>query len=148
MGSGITCTLSDTFCTDVEHGQTFWDTLLNEVCNFNKYEIIYEGPENKTFGNTSDNSETLYLLTTEGITFVLAEKTRKPVCSYVLIQIEHPKLLIFETRPGNSFLENKHLEVQNMDIFTYVNSKFIYVERHIRTEVNRLSRCSYSAMHT
>ena len=25
-----------------------------------------------------------------------------------------------------------------MDIFTYVNSKFIYVERHIHTEVNRL----------
>ena len=25
-----------------------------------------------------------------------------------------------------------------MDIFTYVNSKFIYVERYIRTEVNRL----------
>ena len=25
-----------------------------------------------------------------------------------------------------------------MDIFTYINSKFIYVERHIRTEVNRL----------
>ena len=62
----------------------------------------------------------------------------------VLIQTEHPKLLIFETRPGNSFLENKHLEVQNMDIFTYVNSKFIYVERHIRTEVNRL----YHDVHT
>ena len=54
------------------------------------------------------------------------------------MQTEHPKLLIFETRPGNSFLENKHLEVQNMDIFTYVNSKFIYVERHIRTEINSL----------
>ena len=48
------------------------------------------------------------------MTFVLAEKIRKPVCSYVLIRIQHPKLLIFETRPGNSFLENKHLELQNM----------------------------------
>ena len=68
----------------------------------------------------------------------MTEKTRKPVCSYVLIQTEHKKLLIFETRPGNSFLENKRLEVQNMDIFTYFNSKFIYVQRHIRTEINRL----------
>ena len=57
----------------------------------------------------TDNSETFYSLTTEDITFVLAERTRKPVCSHVLIQTEHPKLLIFETRPGNSFLENKHL---------------------------------------
>ena len=104
--------------TDVEYGQTFWDALPNDVCNFNKYEIIYEGPANKTYDNTTDNHETFYSLTTEDITFVLAEKTRKPVCSYVLIQTEHPKLLIFETRPGNSFLENKHLEVHNMDIFT------------------------------
>ena len=63
--------------------------------------------------------------------------TRKPVFRYVLIQKEHPKLLIFETRPRNSFLENKQLAVQNMDFFKYVSSKFIYVERHIRTEVNR-----------
>ena len=68
----------------------------------------------------------------------MPEITGKPVCSYVLIQTEHPKLFIFEIRPGNSFSENKHFEVQNMEIFRYVNSKCICVERHIRTEVNRL----------
>ena len=136
--SEITCTFSDTFCTYVEYGQTFWDTLPNEVCNFDKYEIIYEEPANKTYDNTTDNSETFYSVTTKNITFVLAEKTRKPLCGCGLIQTEHPKLFIFETRPGSSFLENKHLQVQNMNIFAYVNSKFIYVERHIRTVVNRL----------
>ena len=130
LESSIICILLNTF---VEYGQTFLDTLPNEVCNFNKYEIIYKGPANKRYDNTTGDSETFYSLTTEDITFVLAEKTRKPVCSYVLIQTEHPKLLIFETRPGNSFLENKNLEVQNMDIFTHVNS-FIYV--------------SYLTMHT
>ena len=61
LGSGIICTLSDTFCIDVEYGQTFWDTLPNDVCNFNKYKIIYEGPANKTYDNTTDNSETFNL---------------------------------------------------------------------------------------
>ena len=107
LGYGLKCTLSDTFCTDVEYGQKFWDTLPNGVCNFNKYEIIYEGPANKIYDNTTDKSETFYSITTEAITFVLAEKTRKQVCSYVSIQTEHPKFLIFETRPGNSFLEKK-----------------------------------------
>ena len=119
LGSGIICILSDIYCTDVEYGQTFWDTLPNDVCIFNKYEVIYEGPANKTYDNTTDNSETFYSSTTEDITFVLTEKTRKPVCSYVLIQTEHPKLSIFETGDENLFLENK----------------FIYVERHIRTEI-------------
>ena len=71
-------------------------TLPNDVCNFIKYEVIYEGPTNKIHGNTTDNSETLCALTTEDITFVLAEKTRKPVCSYILIQTEHLKLLILK----------------------------------------------------
>ena len=77
MGSGIICTLSDTCCTDVENGQTFWNTLPNDVCNLNKYEVIYGGPANKIYDNTTENSETLYLLTTEDIIFLLAEKTKK-----------------------------------------------------------------------
>ena len=111
LGSGIICILSDNNCTGVEYGKTFWNTLPNDVCNFNKYEVIYEGLANKTYDNTTDNYETLYPLTTENITFVLAEKTRKPVCSYVLIQTEHPKLLILKTRPVISYLRNKHLAV-------------------------------------
>ena len=65
LGSGIICKLSDTYCTDVEYQQTFWDILPNEVCDFNKYEFIYEGPANKTHDNTTDNSETLYSLTNQ-----------------------------------------------------------------------------------
>ena len=57
LGSGIICTLSVTYCTGVENGETFWNTLLNDVCNFNKYEVIYQGPANKTHDNTTDNSE-------------------------------------------------------------------------------------------
>ena len=41
--------------------------------------------ENKTYDNTTENSEKLYSLTTDEITFLWAEKTRKPVRSYVLI---------------------------------------------------------------
>ena len=70
--------------------------MPDDVCNFNKYEVSYEGPVNKTYDSTTDNSEPLYSLTPEDITKL--------------------KLLILETRPGNSFLENKHSEVQNMDI--------------------------------
>ena len=122
-----------------EHQATIhlnWNTLPNDVCNLKKYEVIYEGPANKIYGNTTDNSETLYSLSTEDITFLLTENTRKPVCLYVLIQIDHSKLLIFAPRPGNSFLENNHLAVQSKDILKFINFKFIYVKRYICTEVN------------
>ena len=42
LGSGIICTLSDTYSIDVQYGRTFWKTLPDDVCNFNKYEVIYE----------------------------------------------------------------------------------------------------------
>ena len=84
LWSGIICTLSDIYCTDVEYGQTIWNTLHNDVCNSKKHKIIYWEPANKTYDNGTDNSETLYSLTTENISFVPAENTRKPVCSYVL----------------------------------------------------------------
>ena len=67
---------------------------------------IYEGWAHKTYDNTKENSETLHSLPTDKTTFVLAEITRKTVCSYVLIQNEHSKFLISETRPGNLLLEN------------------------------------------
>ena len=78
LGSGIICTPSVTYCTDVEFGQTFWDTLPYDACNFNKYDVIYEGAANKTHDNTTDNSETLHSLRTEDITCVLAEKQENP----------------------------------------------------------------------
>ena len=65
LRSGVVCTLSKTYCTDMEDGQTFWNTLPNDVCNFKKYEVIYEGPANKAHDNTTENSETLYSLTTD-----------------------------------------------------------------------------------
>ena len=34
-------------------------------------------------------------------------------------------------------LGNKRLEVQNMDIFSYINSKFVHVKKHIRIEFIR-----------
>ena len=60
------------------------------------------------------------------------------VCNYARIRTEHPKLFIFETSRGNTFLENKQLLVENMDLFTYINSKFIYVEKHIFREMSKL----------
>ena len=54
------------------------------------------------------------------------------------MRTEHPKLLIFKTTRGNPFLENKQLLVENIDLFTYINSKFMYVKRHIFREMSKL----------
>lgn len=37
-----------------------------------------------------------------------------------------------------TFAKKKQIDTSNLDIFTYVNSKFVYVEKHIRTQMKNL----------
>ena len=53
---------------------------MNNVMSFmiiHKCEVIYEGPANKKHDNTTNNSETLYSLTTKYIPFLLSEKKQE-----------------------------------------------------------------------
>ena len=138
MNFYITCSLSESHYVDIEGGQTFWNPLPDEICNFNKYEILYEGFANKTYDNSTPNTDILYSLTTQDVTFVLTEKAKNPLSNLLMIRTEHPKLLILEITPGTLILQNKKPLVQNMDLCTFINSTFIYIERHIRNEVKKL----------
>lgn len=60
---------------------------------------------------------------------------RHPVCGYQLINTEHPKLFILEGGRGAFFNKRRPTKTQDLDLFTYINSKFVYVERHVRTQV-------------
>jgi len=61
-------------------------------------------------------------------------------CGHTLIRTEHPKLIIFETTFGVEVFKSSGFIAINIDIFTYVNSKFVYVERHVRPQINQLYR--------
>jgi len=58
-------------------------------------------------------------------------------CGYTLIRTQYPKLILFETTPGVSLFKFSG-RIANLDIFTYMKSKFVYVEKHIRTQINQL----------
>ena len=85
LRSGVTCSLSESHCVDMEGGQTFWNPLPDDICNFNKYEILYAGFANKTYDNSTSNTDILYSLTTQDITFVLTQKAKNPVYSKIKI---------------------------------------------------------------
>lgn len=138
LNSGIVCPLSQSKCIEQSGGgYTFWDPLPIEICHFNKYQLLYEGLASKLYYKTD---ETLLSLVTDDIIFVLRQTDQISICNYILYKTEHPKLFLFETKPERNFLTSKNLTVESMDMMTYANSKFIYVERHIRTEINSLYR--------
>ncbi|XP_043277259.1 uncharacterized protein [Venturia canescens] len=141
LQSGTQCYLSDGTCLDVEGNSAFWITEPADSCQFNRYDVLFEGIAHKQQNpDSATNNPDVFSLTTHETTFALAAKSMKHICGYNLVRTEHPKLYILETQKGRTFAQKKQIPVNNLDIFSYMNSKFIYVEKHIRTQIQNLYR--------
>ena len=123
----------------MEGGYSFWSLLPKDDCLKNKYDILYRRPVMKI---TSSGNDTIYSISTNEISFALSIKEDIDFCNRVLIKREHPKLFIYEGSKRNRLFNNdlKSKDILNLDIFTYFNSKFVYVEKHFRSEVESLYR--------
>lgn len=140
LRSGTTCSLSSGTCVDIEGGHSFWDQLPIDNCKFHQYGVLYEGYADKMIDNELVNPQTVYSLSTQDITFALTAKNKEAICGYEIIRTEHPKLVIFETKKGETFAVGQKLSTSNLDMFAYINSKFVYVEKHVRTQMKNLYR--------
>lgn len=139
LKSGTVCNLADEKCFDPDHGNSFWSSTPTSSCDFHQYDVLYEGKANKIQDGTQKaKSPIVYSITTQDITFALMTMKQIPFCGYVLQQTEHPKLFIVEIKKGDPIKIQKGIPIDNLDIFTYVNSKFVYVEKHIRNQMTSL----------
>ncbi|KYN28044.1 hypothetical protein ALC57_02544, partial [Trachymyrmex cornetzi] len=91
-----------------------------------------------TYGNK--RTIAVYSISTPSMIFSLTRTGTYDACGYTLIRTEHPKLLIVETSPDGEIFKSSGFISVNIDMFSYINSKFVYVERHIRTQINQLYR--------
>lgn len=130
LSSGIVCKFSEKHCMDMEGGHTFWNILPEGECFKNSYDILFKGIAIKYFSN--ENKEVVYTVSSNEITFALAIKDKVIHCNREFIRTEHPKLLIAEKMSNlnayyydNDIVSNRN--AVNLDLFTYVNSKFVYI---------------------
>lgn len=138
LRSGLACRLSEPGCVDLEGGNTFWDPLPDDNCRFDRYDILYEGLAQKVASGEGEKQQAVYAVTQGDITFALTRKRAYPICGLMIYRTEHPKMFLLESQRGAMPFAQRKISVENLDIFAYVNAKFVYVERHIRTEINRL----------
>ncbi|CAK9834636.1 Retrovirus-related Pol polyprotein from transposon 412 [Anthophora retusa] len=139
LQSGQRCLVQQGSCLDSEDGFSYWDNSPTDYCKFNNYDVLYEGKA--TLVEDEDNQGlSLYSVTSQGTTFALARTTSTKVCGYTLIHTEHPKLFILETEKEGHFKTRTPIAINNLDIFAYVNSKFVYVEKHLKTQIIQLYR--------
>lgn len=134
LAFGTSCKLSKGTCMDSEGGQTFWDIAPSDQCGFNRYGLLYEGPATKMTDLIEGRNQTVYSLSTQEIMFALLTRGHSNVCGYTVTATEHPKLVISETTKGVTFT-SKAVSIDNLDIFDYIISKFVFVEKHIRKQM-------------
>ena len=140
LRSGVACEFATTHCVDIEGGDTYWNPLpMLGSCGKLNFGALYTGIAEVLMDNTGIQPQVVYTLNSQDTVFALTKKGEEVVCGHTLILTEHPKLLIFETTPDNKVFD-KQYKSENLDIFTYMNSKFVYVEKHIRTQISQLYR--------
>ncbi|KYN00131.1 hypothetical protein ALC62_09092 [Cyphomyrmex costatus] len=140
MPSGTFCKTSDKYCIDADGTETFWSPIVVDNCHFDNYDILYEGIATRLVPANNYTTPIVYTVTTQETTFALTKTIDMDVCGYKLSQTEHPKLFILQTQKGRTFKTRTKVSVDNLDIFFYVNSKFVYVEKHIKKQLTQLYR--------
>lgn len=136
LPSGVRCNLHEGQCIDAEEGFVFWDVLPKHKCDTSdKYEILYQGTSDKLHDTTYEHAKTVYSVTNDEIIIALTKKDEFEVCGYNVIVTDHPKLFVIEVQGKGPFARVK-LTDRNKDVLNYLNSKIVYVEWHIRTQLN------------
>lgn len=144
LRQGYHCSFNQGYCNDMEGGYTFWERFPKDACNFDRYSVLYEGHAHRglvaSFNNNRTESEVIYTVETDENTFAVKQEKIITRCGFQLIQTEHPKLFILEGAKGSFFTSARMVSPKEMDVFIYVNSKFVYVEKHIRRQLKDLFR--------
>lgn len=136
FASGTTCQLSLESCVDSANGYSFWRTSYEHFqCHIaTKLRAIWNGIANVT----TSKEGTVYTVSEKEHSFSLKTKDL-PVrhCGmYNIVKTEHPKLAIMINEVGVSWPGTNAYADYNM--FAYVDSKFVYVERWVRTQMKDL----------
>lgn len=140
LPTGTKLKLSKSYGIDSHKGEVIWDNELNENCQYNEYDTLYEGPASLITAQKSANSaETqTYLVESDKVTFALKKVSITFACSVPAIQTEHPRLLIISEPIFIAYFKMKPISPYNMDLLAYINTKFVYIENIIQSTITSM----------
>lgn len=138
LRSGMRCDSATLQCTDHDGASVFWESVTTSDCGFDTYSVIYEGTS--SFITGENGNPNVYSLTSKDITYALAETSSKRLCGYKVVSTEHPRLFVMLLDGGSEFPKKDKIDVNGMDMFAYINAKFVYVEKHTQTQLRQLYR--------
>lgn len=138
LSTGTVCMLNEGSCLDADSGYSFWELLPKASCTSAPYASIFDGIIDRVEEENNKNKEVVYSFNSKEITFSFMIIGEDHICGAKIYRTEHPSLVIMEQNKNSIYYNPKKISTSNLDIFTYVNSKFVYVERYVRSQVKKM----------
>lgn len=140
LQSGVSCDYLTSVCDDIDSGRTFWTPVTDKKCEDLGYDVLYTGPAEKAviYNKNLGVHQSIYSVNQDDMVFAMTILRPIPVCMAKGYQTEHSKLIILPKDNMEYRFKIRSVTPRNIDLFAYVNSKFVYTERHIRNQVMNL----------
>lgn len=130
MSTGYTHPFKTGQSFDASAGDVFWSTQDNQDCTPTSYLVLHEGA-----GIIYQGHRDAKTLVVNSSTHAMAVGILGPtlVCHQPALRTEHPKIFIVMKHPGSPsfFFKKSIVDPANIDMFLYINSKLVYLERHM-----------------
>lgn len=127
---------------DLVYGDTYWNVQPTEQCTQSSYQVLYEGG-GKIYYDKADTRERKVVVVESGKkAFALEILEPTALCSMSGYTTEHPTLYIAILSRTNQayFKSSETSDTLEVSLASYINAKFVYVERHVRTQLLSLYR--------
>lgn len=139
---GYTCPYHGYKCMDTEGGNTFWAIEPMQLCEEDKYDVLYTGLATRTESwEKNEIRPTIMYSAKKGDTvFTVITTNKVELCFVNGLATEHPSIFVAPLNGITKRFREKAVSTKSLDMFTYMNNKFVHVEKHVRGQVENLYR--------
>ncbi|DAZ90404.1 TPA_asm: putative glycoprotein [Periplaneta americana mononega-like virus] len=125
---------------DFVYGNTYWNLIETESCDMSRYDVLFDGPGVMLTEALESSTRKIVVVESSSQTFSVELRSATLLCSQPSYTTESPRLFVVVIPPGmpRYFRRSTPLDPLDVSLTAYVNSKFVYVERHIRTQIESL----------
>lgn len=141
--SGQACKYTQLSCLHYYYGYSFWqaEQAFGKNCRSLDYNVLYKGKSEFVVSSHLGSNRTVMTVSSEDYAFALELRSSKILCETTVFRTDHPQIFVLDNS-GGTFWDSQSTPINaiNVDFTAYVNTKFVYVERHTQAQAMNLYR--------
>jgi len=138
---GVTCSLSKTSCFDVSFGIATWSLNMPDSCSTKNFIVLFKGQAKRSVlrDELMDNNFQVYTIKQDKTLFSLRLIKKDTSCFDSMWTTDQEGILILKSSVLQFSSEtNPDIIKLNIHLGSYINTKFVYLENHIKDQLEGL----------